>query len=359
MRFAAALWLAGLVSILLPVVLHLRSRRPARVRRVGSIAHLIRAEPPRTERRRLDDRWLLALRIAILAITAAALADPRTPVTQTAPRGALIIAGRLHTSDDSTRIQALVDSLSRLHDTVLTVAEHDVWRAASQLDSRTDSVTMLVPDPLRLAGARPALAATLTVIPLATPPDTEAESLPTEATSEDVAILTRPPSAPQVTYLRAAIRAVAESRGVQVRVVDSSAGPSSTVFTVGLSRSAEDSIAAGGRRVIASGTSPARSVGRGTVEPLGMDLARASRARLLSDELPSAVSAVWPRHEFSQSYGASPRWTSARQLEPETSGRQSRPRPEQRWQPLLLWLALGLLAFERALALFRRRRVTG
>jgi len=82
------LWLAGLVALGLPLLLHLWSRRPARVLHVGTTRHLTGLPPVRRLVPRLTEPWLLLLRLAVFTALVLALAEPlfrRAPVAGGAP----------------------------------------------------------------------------------------------------------------------------------------------------------------------------------------------------------------------------------------------------------------------------------
>lgn len=68
-------WL-GLATLLLPVLVHLFSRRQARVEPFPSLRFLASSRLLPTPRTRLTDPWLLALRCLLLAVAVAALAQP-------------------------------------------------------------------------------------------------------------------------------------------------------------------------------------------------------------------------------------------------------------------------------------------
>ena len=76
MIWLSPLWLAALAALAIPILIHLRRRRIGRRIQVGSVRHLAGAAMPRRRRLRLRDPWLLALRCAILALVAFALAAP-------------------------------------------------------------------------------------------------------------------------------------------------------------------------------------------------------------------------------------------------------------------------------------------
>jgi hypothetical protein len=75
--FATPLWLVALVTLAIPLALHLWSRRPRRVIQVGSLRHLGQHAPLRARSLRLTELPLLVLRTGILASIVLGLAGPR------------------------------------------------------------------------------------------------------------------------------------------------------------------------------------------------------------------------------------------------------------------------------------------
>ena len=127
--FLAPLWLAGLASLVIPLVLHLWSRRTGRAVRVGSIRLLSGAPPPMARRPRLHDPWLLALRCALLAALVLALARPYwAPQRLAAPPTWALVA------TDLADRAGLVDSLERTGTTVRPLDPSDLWLSLAIAD---------------------------------------------------------------------------------------------------------------------------------------------------------------------------------------------------------------------------------
>lgn len=74
--FLAPAFLAGLLAVAIPIVLHLARRRVDRVVDFPAVHMVPEAPLPLRERRQLRDLWLLALRVAALALLAFAFARP-------------------------------------------------------------------------------------------------------------------------------------------------------------------------------------------------------------------------------------------------------------------------------------------
>ena len=77
--FATPLWLAALAALAIPLALHLWSRRPRQLVKVGTLRHLGGLPAARARSARLSDPLLLLLRLLVLAATVLALAGPRLP----------------------------------------------------------------------------------------------------------------------------------------------------------------------------------------------------------------------------------------------------------------------------------------
>jgi len=92
MTFLRPLLLMGLLGAALPVIIHLLGRPRARLLRFPAVALLERALHSPSPRRRLRERLLLLLRIAVVALLALVLARPAIWEASAAPAGARRIA---------------------------------------------------------------------------------------------------------------------------------------------------------------------------------------------------------------------------------------------------------------------------
>lgn len=173
--FAAPLWLAALAALAIPLALHLWSRRPRQVVRVGTLRHLDGLPPARARSARLADPLLLLLRLLILAATVLGLAGPRL-------RGrALGLPARLVLVEPRLAGDPLLDSLNQAGATVRllapglpeiqlpakprVVAALGPWEALAQADRLVapDGVIDIYAHPrlVALGAERPALRATV------------------------------------------------------------------------------------------------------------------------------------------------------------------------------------------------------
>lgn len=175
--FATPLWLAALAALGIPLALHLWSRRPRQVIRVGTLRHLGEVPPARARSARLSEPLLLLLRLLILATIVLALAGPRI-------RGATLgRPARLLLVDPALHADPLLDSLNAARATIrllapglperrlpldpaeATVPPLALWDALRQADLLvTDGGTLDVyarPRLARLGAVRPSLRSTV------------------------------------------------------------------------------------------------------------------------------------------------------------------------------------------------------
>jgi hypothetical protein len=115
LRFLSPIWLAGFAALLVPLILHLWSRRPTQVVRVGSLRGLSGPPGPRAFGRRLNDVPLLLLRLAILAAVVIALAGLALARLGAAPeqRQLLLVDPALMADSLAVYADPVVDSLRR------------------------------------------------------------------------------------------------------------------------------------------------------------------------------------------------------------------------------------------------------
>ena len=208
-------WLAGLGVLVVPVALHLWSRRGGHPVRVGSI-RLLAGSPPATRRSwTVQEPWLLALRCAVFATIVLALAGPYWASTGTGNRTLALVARDVRDRD------ALVDSLHRagVPVSVLDSAASGIpnlWTALRRADRLASPGTRLVvfaPDLLRyFRGERPALrsqvewhprAAAVSDVPVTAPPQARIVTVFADAARMDDA-----------RYVRAAFEAAGSATGI-------------------------------------------------------------------------------------------------------------------------------------------------
>lgn len=115
MSLLTPLWLAGLVALAVPLVLHLWNRRPTAVVRIGSLRGLAGPPGPRSLGLRLDEVPLLLLRLAILAVVVLGLAGLAVRMANTEPASVRVLLVDPHVLADSLAVYSdpVVDSLRR------------------------------------------------------------------------------------------------------------------------------------------------------------------------------------------------------------------------------------------------------
>lgn len=115
--FSAPLWLLGLIALAIPLILHLWSRRPRNVIRVGTLKHVELTADARSWSARLTEPLLLAVRLALLITLIFALAGLRLPARRSAGSGgSLVLVDPALLSPDVKF--AFLDSIRREHEPV-------------------------------------------------------------------------------------------------------------------------------------------------------------------------------------------------------------------------------------------------
>lgn len=124
MTFAAPLWLFGLLALALPIALHLYGRRPGRTIKLGTLRDIPTTPVARAFAPRIEERWRLLLRCAMLACVALALATPLFPSHRAS--GAAVVAGATIRDTDTGR--QLLDSLQQAGADWVELGEReDTW----------------------------------------------------------------------------------------------------------------------------------------------------------------------------------------------------------------------------------------
>ena len=106
MGFLAPLFLAGLAAAAVPVILHLFRREVAPPVPFSAVRFLQKRTIERQERRRLQDPWLLLLRIAALALLALAFARPYLRAEASTMAPVVIAVDTSYSMDGSGRLDA-------------------------------------------------------------------------------------------------------------------------------------------------------------------------------------------------------------------------------------------------------------
>jgi hypothetical protein len=105
--------LLALLSLLVPLAIHLWNRRPGREVAVGSLRWLAAGANRRLRNLRLEQVLLLLLRAALLAGLAVALAGPQWRQPQPAGRGQVLVSRELADGGSLAAVRPTLDSLRR------------------------------------------------------------------------------------------------------------------------------------------------------------------------------------------------------------------------------------------------------
>lgn len=113
--FAAPLWLLGLATLAVPLILHFWSRRPRQVIRVGSLRHVEGLAETRSWSARITEPLLLLVRLLLLTTVVLALAGPRLGGAALDGRTSQLIVVEPALLRDSEMVASdpLLDSLAR------------------------------------------------------------------------------------------------------------------------------------------------------------------------------------------------------------------------------------------------------
>lgn len=105
--------LLALLGLLVPVAIHLWNRRPGREVAVGSLRWLAAGANRRLRNLKLEQRWLLLLRAALLAVLAVAMAGPAWRQARPAARGQILLSPELRDAPARAALRPAIDSLRR------------------------------------------------------------------------------------------------------------------------------------------------------------------------------------------------------------------------------------------------------
>lgn len=109
MSFGEPLWFLGALALAIPIALHLYGRRPGRTVKLGTLRDIPTTPVARAFAARIEDRWRLWLRCAVLSCVVLALARPSLPLRR--HNRALVMAQAAAVA--TVAGQQLADSLER------------------------------------------------------------------------------------------------------------------------------------------------------------------------------------------------------------------------------------------------------
>ena len=109
MQFANPIWLAGLSGILIPLAIHLLSRKEGKVIRIGSIRHFEETSTRQFKSIKLNEILLLVLRSLLIVLIVFLLAGLQWPGSTSGKTNWLLIEKGL---ENDTDLKKLIDSLT-------------------------------------------------------------------------------------------------------------------------------------------------------------------------------------------------------------------------------------------------------
>ncbi len=143
MQLANPLWLWGLLGLLVPLAIHLLSRKEGKVIKVGSLRHLSDATTRQFKSLKLNEILLLALRSLLITLVVALLGGAMVKSTNKLPKWVLLErgvetskeVGRMLDSliSDGYEVRYLEKGFPVPDDTLLSTATLDYWYLAEEL----------------------------------------------------------------------------------------------------------------------------------------------------------------------------------------------------------------------------------
>ncbi|HWA57300.1 MAG TPA: BatA domain-containing protein [Gemmatimonadales bacterium] len=387
--FASPLWLYALATLAIPLALHLWSRRPRQLIRVGSLRHIADLAEARSWSARLTEPLLLLLRLGLLTAVVLALAGPRIGTGRLGSTASRLVLVEPELLEDTALVRRdpLLDSLARSRVTVrllvpglprvqldgvgsdLGVPEEerrsgraalwDLLVAADRLVTPGGSMLVIArPRVVRLGGRRPTLAARVVWYDPAPQAERSEWLAGRWSVTPDSAFEVAGWGTPRGTGYRSRMLDGPAQRGAAdapVTVVVQGRDSASrqrlrlAAFAVGTMLGQQVRVAAepGRADLVLTTAAPSDSL---LAAP--HRIARVSPAVLRSSALADSVLAQWPWNRLVRDPD-DPREVSLAQAMPGLGGTA---RPDQRdARPALLLLALMFFAVERWLATRPRR----
>jgi hypothetical protein len=154
MQFANPIWLAGLGGILIPLAIHLLSRKEGKVIRIGSIRHFEETSTRQFKSIKLNEIILLILRSLLIFLIVFLLAELQWPGSSDGKTNWLLIEKGL---ERDRELSNLIDSLAEkgfekrefargfpLADDTIREAPHNYWALVKSLNKeKLDSVVII------------------------------------------------------------------------------------------------------------------------------------------------------------------------------------------------------------------------
>jgi hypothetical protein len=154
MQFANPIWLAGLGGILIPLAIHLLSRKEGKVIRIGSIRHFEETSTRQFKSIKLNEILLLILRSLLILLIVFLLAELQWPGSSDGKTNWLLIEkGLEHDSELSNVIDSLTEKGFEkrgfaqgfpLADDTISAVPHNYWALIESLNKESlDSVVII------------------------------------------------------------------------------------------------------------------------------------------------------------------------------------------------------------------------
>jgi hypothetical protein len=206
MQFVNAIWLWGLTSLVIPIGIHLLSRKQGKVIKFGSIRHLHETSTRQFKAIRLNEFVLLALRCLFIVLLVLMLAEPQSNFLKKKNQRVLVESGL----EKDPKYTQLIDSLrsigfevQRLRDANSGIAhtvedtKPDYWNALRKVSAGDETVVLSYGYVDGFKGKRIGLPEGVRW--LSAEADSSTYNLNTVAISKDTAIIRRGNSTPYKT----------------------------------------------------------------------------------------------------------------------------------------------------------------
>jgi len=170
MSFAHPSYLWALLGLLVPIAIHLWSKKEAKTIKIGSVQLLSESKSKQSSSIQLNEWWLLLLRIGIISLLVVLLAKPQwyskvsnktlTYIVEPELAQQFSFMSRFNELSESQEIRLFKNGLPPIENEEQTIKEHEVqdyWALASEMDGLyTDSIVVFTTGLVSgLKGARP------------------------------------------------------------------------------------------------------------------------------------------------------------------------------------------------------------
>jgi hypothetical protein len=170
MSFAHTSYLWALLGLLVPIAIHLWSKKEAKTIKIGSVQLLSESKSKQSSSIQLNEWWLLLLRMGIISLLVLLMAKPQwyskvsnktlTYIIEPELTQSTYFMSRFNKLDESQEIRLLIENIPLKEDDKQIIensAVQDYWALASEMDAlQTDSIVVFTTGLASgLRGARP------------------------------------------------------------------------------------------------------------------------------------------------------------------------------------------------------------